>query len=198
MYLREISSHILQIPAVDQPLSADIGIIRTAERLWVYDVGSAPAAAAAVNAMQGEKYVVLSHFHADHSANLPRIERQALFAGAFSCKKFGGTAVTAPLRFADGVELFPLPSSHAKGCVGLAYENYAFVGDALYPMYRGGSAVYNAGQVQALRAALAQLDAEFLLVSHRKPFAQSRAAVLAWLGQLYSRREGNAPYIRAE
>lgn len=198
MCLQRISDRISYLPATDAPLSSDIGVIRTEERLWLYDVGSTPAAAAVLNAMTGEKHVVLSHFHADHSANLPQIERQALFGGAYTCKKFGGTAVTEPRRFADGVTLFPLPSSHAKGCVGLAYRDYAFVGDALYPMYRGDRAVYNAGQVQALCAALEQLSAEHLLVSHRKPLVQSRAAVLVWLRQLYRSRVGNEPYIDAE
>lgn len=41
-----ISEHIRYIECSDDPLSADIGIIRGGDREWLFDVGNDPAARA--------------------------------------------------------------------------------------------------------------------------------------------------------
>ena len=69
-----LTGQVGYLPATESPLSAAVGLVRTDEMLWVYDLGSTPDVAAAVNALPGKKTVVLSHFHPDHMGNLGRVE----------------------------------------------------------------------------------------------------------------------------
>ena len=191
-----ITEDISYIPATENPLSADVGIIRTAGGLWIYDVGAAPAAAAAVNALPGPKRVVLSHFHKDHAENIDKVAWDELYAGGYTCKKLGyGTEVAGEMAFPDGVRLFPLPSSHARGCVGLEVGDYAFVGDGTYKFPKDGEPAFNAGLLQALIKTLKSLRASWLLLSHSDPFAHPREQVIGKLEAIYAKRDKNNPYI---
>lgn len=196
MELRKITDQISYIPAIETPLSADIGIIQCDGTVWLYDVGSTEEAAAAVNALPGPKKIVLSHFHPDHTGNVGCVAYDTLYAGAFTCKRLGaGTAVGEHLYFEDGIHLFPLPSSHAKGCLGLEYGDYAFLGDATYSTMKEGRAAYNAGLLQELIAVLKSLRANWFLLSHKEPFACSKADVVAQLEEIYALRSPHDPYI---
>ena len=64
METRRISDKISYIPATENPLSADIGIIRDGGQTWLFDVGDS---AAAIDGLSGSFQVVLSHFHGDHT-----------------------------------------------------------------------------------------------------------------------------------
>ena len=196
MEIRNVTDRISYLPAVEKPLSADIGIIRCDDKLWIYDVGSSGEAAEAINALAGPKNIVLSHFHTDHAGNIDHVAYDMLYAGAFTCRKLGkGSIVDAPLRFENGIHIFPLPSGHAKGCVGLEYGDYAFLGDAVYSMEKNGKAAYNAGLLKELITVLKSLRANLFLLSHREPFARPRAGVIMWLEEIYARRDRNEPYI---
>ena len=194
-----LTGQVGYLPATESPLSADVGLVRTDEMLWVYDVGSTPDVTAAVNALPGKKTVVLSHFHPDHMGNLGRVECETFYGGAFTCKKAGGgIVVSQDLFLPEGVHLFPLPSIHAKGCIGMEYGGYAFLGDALYPAVKAGQAVYNVSLLAQQLQILKGLRAEWFLVSHSRPFAQHRDAVLARLETLYARRVPGQTYLPAE
>ena len=194
-----ITESISYFPAAESPLSADVGLIRGGDCLWIYDVGASDAAAAMIRALPGPKRIVLSHFHADHAGNLNRVTCDALYAGSFTCKRFKtGTAVDAEMAFPDGVCLFPLPSSHAKGCAGLRFGEYAFLGDAVYPMEKDGRAAHNAGQLQALIQTLERLPVRWFLVSHQTPLTAKKEDVLSRLRALYARRDRQSPYIFME
>lgn len=194
-----LTGQIGYLPATEEPLSADVGLVQTGERTWIYDVGAAPAAAAAVNALPGRKTVVLSHFHPDHMGNLERVNHEAFYGGAFTCKKAGGgIEVSRELFLPEGVHLFPLPSVHAKGCIGMEYDGYAFLGDALYPAVRAGQAVYNVSLLAQQLRVLKGLRAEWFLVSHSRPFAHKRDEVLERLEALYAKRVPGQTYLPAE
>lgn len=196
MELRKITDQISYIPAIETPLSADIGIIQCDGTVWLYDVGSSEEAAATVNALPGPKNIVLSHFHPDHTGNVSRVSYDVLYAGAFTCKRLGvGTPVEEHLYFEDGIHLFPLPSSHAKGCLGLEYGDYAFLGDATYSTMKDGQAAYNVGLLQELIAVLKALQANWFLLSHKKPFACTKTEVVTQLEEIYALRSPHDPYI---
>ena len=196
MEMKKITEDIFYIPATSHPLSADVGIIRRKDELWIFDVGSSEEAAAIVNGLPCRKNIVLSHFHPDHMGNIASIEYDALYAGAYTCRRLDkATAVCEHRYFESGIHLFPLPSSHAKGCVGLEYGAYAFLGDGTYSGVKGGRTVYNAGLLQALITTLGTLSAEWFLQSHREPFLCSKAEVLASLQEIYRRRDNQSPYI---
>ena len=194
-----LTGQVARLPATEAPLSADVGLVQTDGMLWIYDVGASLAAADAINGLPGKKTVVLSHFHPDHMGNLEQVDCEAFYGGAFTCKKAGGgIAVSRELFLPEGVHLFPLPSVHAKGCIGMEYGEYAFLGDALYPAVKAGQAVYNVSLLAQQLQVLKGLRAEWFLVSHGKPFAQSRDAVISRLEKLYAQRVPGQTYLPAE
>lgn len=193
--LKVIDQGISYIEASENPLSADVGIIHAGDLIWIFDVGSSDNAAEAINSLKVEKRAVLSHFHADHTDNLSRIKPIPVYGGDFTCKKFQiGDSITRDMYF-DKVHLFPIPSTHAKGCIGLEFGNYAFLGDAVYSAQKEGKTVYNAGLLLGTVKALKSLKAEKFLLSHSKPFVQSKERVIEKLERIYSYREKNNPYI---
>lgn len=197
-----LTDAIICFPAGEQPLSANVGIVRGERYIWLFDVGASDAAAAYLNALDGEKNVILSHFHADHTANLGRVDYQTLYCGGYTRRKLGtGTAVAEPLTVQDGLRLtiFPLPSVHAKGSVGLLIDDqYAFLGDAVCGAVREGRAVYNAALLRQTILTLAGLDARYFLLSHQMDRPRAKADVLAALNQIYAARRPGEVYIEAE
>lgn len=59
-----IDEKISCIPATEDPLSADIGIIREGGEVWLFDAG---ADERAIEGLTGTYSIVLSHFHQDHT-----------------------------------------------------------------------------------------------------------------------------------
>ena len=197
MEKRKIADSIFYFPATESPLSADVGIIQCADGVWLYDVGSSDEAAAAIEALSGKKNIILSHFHPDHAGNIDRVSYDRLYAGKFTCKRLGGIGVSVEdhMYFEDGIHLFPLPSGHAKGCVGLEYGGYAFLGDAVYASDKDGRIAYNAGLLKELIAVLKSLEASWFLVSHNVPFVKPKTEVMAELEEIYALRSPHEPYI---
>lgn len=202
MTWQPIAPGIAYWPATEAPLSADVGAVFGARYTWLYDVGASREAADALAALPGQTVAVLSHFHADHTANLPQVRARQIYGGAYTCKKLGcGTAVTAPLSITDGVPLvlFPLPSVHAKGSLGLEVDGrFAFVGDALYGTQKDGRTAYNVSLLHETIRTLEALRAERLLVSHCPGFVRSKAQVLAALKELYRSRTPGRPFVFGE
>lgn len=196
MKMRRITDRIAYLPATEAPLSADVGLIRCDDGLWVFDVGCSDEAVLAINGLEEKKSIVLSHFHPDHSGNIGRVTYDALYAGAFTCRKLGmGTEVTDHLYFKNGIHLFPLPSSHAKGCVGLECGGYAFLGDATYAAIKKEKVVYNAGVLKEMITVLKSLQADQFLLSHSEPMTRPKAEVLAQLEEIYALRDRQEPYV---
>lgn len=196
MEIRNITDRISYVPAAEKPLSADVGIIRCDDELWIFDVGSSREAAEVIESLTGPKNIVLSHFHPDHAGNIGCVAYDMLYAGAYTCRKLGkGSVVDRHLYFENGIHIFPLPSGHAKGCVGLEYGDHAFLGDAVYSMEKDGKPVYNAGLLKELIAVLKSLQANWFLLSHKEPFAHPKAEVIMLLEGIYARRDRNEPYI---
>ena len=189
-----ISDRIRYIEATDTPLSADIGFVEDGGRLWLYDVGDGERAAAGLT---GSYRVVLSHFHRDHTGNLPKIRAEELYVSRETyLHAHAGTVVEGERRVGD-LRIFSLPSSHCKGCLGLEVaETYAFVGDALYCRVKDGFRVYNAQLLKAEIDVLSDLRSPYLLVSHRPGLIRERAEAIDELRAIYARREKNSPEIR--
>ena len=189
-----VNDRIQYIAASEDPLSADIGIVRNGDQIWLYDVGNRPELVADLT---GEYRVVLSHFHADHVGNLDQIRTAELYVSneTFAHVK-QGIIVNRPQDFGD-IRVFPLPSSHAKGCLGMEVGGeYAFVGDALYSRVREGCYVYNSQLLQEEIEVLSSLRAPRLLVSHFKGLIREREAVLRELEALYALRDRNQAEIK--
>ncbi len=189
-----ISEKISYIPCSDDPLSADIGVIREGDQVWLYDVG---ADERAIAGLTDSYHVVLSHFHQDHTGNLERLNPKTLYVSGETKRHVRmGTAVDQDVRI-GGLHIFPLPSSHCKGCLGLEVDGrYAFVGDALYSKFRDGCYIFNAQLVKEEIAVLKRLNAPDLLVSHFEGLIRPREAVIAELEEVYALRAPNCAEIR--
>lgn len=197
--MNKISEIISYIPASENPLSADVGIIHGETCEWLFDVGSSDESAEIINNISRPKNVVLSHFHTDHSSNLSRISYSRLYCGNFSCKKFqSGISVNKPVIINDGVALtvFPIPCCHAKGSVGLLVNDYAFLGDAVYGTHKNGNAVYNSTQLKATIDTLKNLNSRYFLISHDKKFIHDKFEIIENLEKIYAMRTPDAPYIK--
>ena len=189
-----INERISYIEATEEPLSADIGIIRCGDTEWLYDVGNDVRS---LDGLDGQYNVVLSHFHQDHTGSLDKIRVGELYVSGATFRHTGwGTVVNGELTIGD-LRIFQIPSSHTKGCLGLEIGNeYAFVGDALYCKAKDGHYAYNAQLLKDEIEVLKELKASKLLVSHFKGLVRPKDEVIAELEQIYSKREKNNPDIR--
>lgn len=188
-----ISGGISYIESSDDPLSSDIGIIRDGAATWLFDVGDGERS---IGGLDGTYHAVLSHFHRDHTGNLGRIRIADLYVSAETFRHTRrGMIVSNDIRIGE-IHIFPLPSSHAKGCLALEVgDTYVFTGDGTYCCMKAGRPVYNATLLKDEIEVLKNLRAPYLLESHRMGTVRERAAVIAELERIYAGRVGNEPYI---
>ena len=195
---RHLTDKIGYYPAREQPLSAEVAVIAWDSGWWIFDAGAAEDVAAAVRALPGERRLIISHFHQDHMACREQMLCREIYASPHTLRYTGrGTPVTEPLILRDGVtlRLFPLPSSHARGCLGLETEGFALLGDGLYACVKQGRRAYNASVLAETLRTLKGLQADQLLLSHDFSHVRSRAEVMAELESVYARRKPGEPYI---
>lgn len=191
-----INEKISYIECSDDPLSADIGIIRNGDAVWLYDVGSDERA---ISELTGNYNVVLSHFHQDHTGNIGKLNIKEAFVSHETKRHVQMGTVADKDIYIGNLHIFPLPSSHCKGCLGLEVEEtYAFVGDALYSKFRDGYYIFNAQLVKEEIAVLKKLKAPYLLVSHFKGMVRRRNEVIAQLEELYHYRDKNSSEIKVK
>ena len=191
-----INEKISYIECSDDPLSADIGIIRNGDAVWLYDVGSDERA---IFELTRNYDVVLSHFHQDHTGNIGKLNIKEAFVSHETKRHVQMGTVADRDIYIDNLHIFPLPSSHCKGCLGLEVdETYAFVGDALYSKFRDGYYIFNAQLVKEEIAVLKKLKAPYLLVSHFKGMVRRRNEVIAELEELYHYRDKNSSEIKVK
>lgn len=137
-----INEKISYIECSENPLSADIGIIKDNGVTWLYDVGNGENNIVDPN---GTCDVVLSHFHQDHVGNIGRIRFRNLYVSKETYRHVQEGTIVADELFIGNLRIFTLPSSHARGCLGVEINHtYAFVGDALYSKIKGNDYIYNA------------------------------------------------------
>ena len=99
--------------------------------------------------------------------------------------------------FDDGekIHIFPLPSSHAKGSLGMEIGDYAFLGDATYSTMKQGKVCYNASVLKEEIAVLKNLSAKFFLISHDEKFIRPKEEIIEELEEIYKKRDPKESYI---
>lgn len=187
--------------ATPEPLSADIGVLEGDKYTWIFDVGNGPEAADCLRSLPGPKKAVLSHFHQDHIGNWREGSFETLYQGAHTFRYTGaGEVVRGSLTLEDGalIRLFEIPSSHAKGCIGMEVdETYALLGDATYctVIHAQGRPAYNANLLADELKVLRAVKAPRFLLSHDGAFVRSKEDVLAELEEIYAHRDPQSAYI---
>lgn len=214
--IKKIDENISYIPASMNPLSADVIFIKTENATWIFDAGSSDEAFDAISAVQGNKNIVISHFHPDHTANVTRLEFDNLFMSNHTAKYFrniidgthgdnsGNNKPDVKIvdgTFKDestGLKICTIPSSHAKGCLCLAYKDYAFLGDATYCKEKNGSRVYNVQQLKAEISFIESLQCRYVCLSHDEKFVHEKLMILKLLKSIYDKRTENEPFISVD
>lgn len=194
----KITDRISYIKASGKPLSADVGIIEGDEFLWLYDIGADESVPISLSNFEKPKNLVISHFHPDHMGNLEHVELNEIYLGANTFKYAKrGTVVDKNVFIDDGIKMhiFPLPSSHAKGSVGLETGDYAFLGDAVYATMKQGKVCYNASVLKEEINVLKNLSAKYFLISHDEKFVRPKEEIIAELEEIYSKRNPKESYI---
>lgn len=201
MALITLTDSISYLPASEKPLSCDIIFIKTNKATWIFDAGMCSEAAKEINAVEGSKNIVISHFHPDHIFNLARISYDKLYVSKNTKKYvFKGDVIEGIKVFAEDPEItiLELPSSHAKGCLCLICGDYAFLGDGTYCKPIKGHHFYNAQLLQQMIEALEKIDVKYFCMSHDQHFVQPKEAVIALYKDIYKRRTPNNPFINVE
>ena len=207
-----LTEHISYIAASKNPLSADVVLIEGKEYLYLFDVGNNEEVAAYLDALPKKKKVILSHFHADHTGSIGKVLFETVYAGPIMGKYYQYfvpgyekdrepekyLTVTEPVKLSDGVELqiFPMPSSHAKGSLLVQVdEEYILLGDGIYSRKKDGKAVYNVQLLKEQIKLLQELSGEKLFLSHEKRPVKAKRSMVKFLEKIYEKREKNNPYI---
>lgn len=199
--LIQINEYISYLPASFNPLSCDIVFIKGLDCTWIFDVGCNNKAAELINSIPGKKNIVLSHFHYDHTKNINRVQYDELYVSKNTYNHVGkGTIVEKDLVFSgdNEIRIFNLPSSHAKGCLGIVCGNYAFTGDGTYCKMKEGNHRYNVQLLKAEIDVLESLPVEFICLDHDKNFIQKKESLIKLHKMIFRRRKEGESEISVE
>ena len=163
--LVKINDYMSYIPAVEVPVSGDVGVIYGKKATYLYDVGSTVECLDFLYSLKGKIQIVISHFHGDHtwwltkhykgepglkpddeiSISYEPVKYERLFIGKITEKYLPeGEIITEPMVIEDEtltgeplkLEIIPMPSSHCRGSLALSVnDEYLFMGDSTYCRY---------------------------------------------------------------
>ncbi len=164
-FLIPICEYINFLPSSDEPLSADVFFIKGDKNTYIYDVGSNEQSYNEVEGVAGERAVILSHFHPDHTANMKRIVCDEIYLGRKTYEKLGrGIIVSDRIVIEDGLklEIARFPSVHAKGSLVLTVNSeYTLIGDLYYC-----AKDCNKDVAREMLTAMKRLDTRYFVPSH--------------------------------
>lgn len=191
--LISLSQNISWLPATQKPFSCDIIFIQDSDSsgffTWIFDVGFGSIAQEQINAVEGRKKIVISHFHPDHIINLPRVTYDELYVSRYT-KKYTHSGVVICEAVESGcVKILPMPSNHAKGCLALLSGKYAFLGDGAFCKYKGIHHVYNPQILKDMIDFMESLDCKYFCLDHEQKFIQPKDEVIALYKSIYARRK---------
>lgn len=205
MEVKRINEKIEYIKASMSPLSADVGIVKDGNNTFIYDVGRCRECIEYLNGLPGYKIVVISHFHGDHMENIYDIEFNELYVGRETYKHLdierfvSGKVIIVEAKGKielGNIVIKAISSTHSKGALVLSVDDeYTFVGDAFYPIYKGEEKMYNVTKLKEMICEVEAMDSTAFLLSHRKKYVFSKMTICKHLKSIYNRRKTNSPYI---
>ena len=198
MPLINLTPEISYLPSVESPISSDVVFIKPqgSDTTWIFDTGTCSEAAEFINAVEGKKNIVISHFHPDHILNLLKVKYDKLYVSKYT-KKYtrAGEIVDGELLFPDGIKISQIPSSHSKGALILEYKDFAFLGDATYCHFRLTAREYNVQLLEQMIKKMEEITAPNFCLSHDKGFVQPKEGVLRIYRKILARRKNGSPTI---
>ncbi len=191
-----IDTYLSYIEHTENPLSSDVFVINKENCVFLFDCGNNPSFISIFKAL-GKFRIVFSHFHLDHIGNLSKLTPEDIY---LSKNTFGyihkGQIINEKTLLLKGfLEIIPISSSHAKGCLALNINHtYCLLGDATYATSKDGKQVYNAQLLKGLIDDLKKIDTKFFILSH-DPRLIKKEDLLSSLNNIYATREANNSYI---
>lgn len=201
--LQKLTENIFYIEKCDEPLSSDVAVVFGKEYVWVFDTGNCEDALNDLCAITGKKRIVISHFHKDHMGNLKSLDYDALYVGNYTQKYLGdGTVIEEDVYLEDGdvkIHIFALPSSHAKGCLGIVVnDTYAFLGDGICPTVKDGKTVFNVSLLHDEIEKLKTVKAIYFINSHNMTEMKPKEKIISYLEYVYAKKKPGEPYIEVK
>lgn len=197
----------IHIAACDEPLSSDVFIIKGQKATWIFDAGNGEPYASKLNKTEGERNLILSHFHSDHTENVKTVSFSKIYAGKYTIQHIeeyaeNAVIVNEDLFIKDGdlnLHIFPMPASHSKGSVAMEInDEYIFMGDAAYACRKDGKLVYNASKLREQIDTLKALKGNKCVLSHERKLVYRKQTVILNLERILKKQEKNNPYIELE
>lgn len=201
----DINEIISYIPSYGDPsgdwhqLSADVGFVKGNKRLWVFDVGADQEIVDYI-IEQGKPFsAVISHFHPDHMLNLKNLPSGDIYMSKNTYKYYlrdymnvmncpqNIIIIEDDIFIDDGIKvhIFKLPSSHSKGSVAMEInDEFAFIGDGIYPAHKNGIEVYNQQLLIEQINLLNKIKSSQLLLSHKDKYIYDKIAILRLLEKI--------------
>ena len=213
--LIQLTDEISYLASTRKPFCCDIIFIKPKQNnpdniTWVYDVGTTKEARDLINAIDGTKVIVISHFHPDHILNVPFIKfnkgdelivskytkHYTLKGNLFENLDESSKAFSSDYNIRP--QIYMLPSSHAKGCLCLHYKDYSFMGDGTYCKEVRLHHSYNAQLLREEIDVLKSIDCKYFCLDHDPKFSYTKEELSELHESIYSRREKNNATISVE
>lgn len=186
----QINENIFYLPKQTEPLSAEVFFIKKNGNVYIYDVGNGEAYITEINRIEN-KNIILSHFHPDHIYNLKHLSSYTLYQSKNTFKYTKIENYFTELN--DDVCIFEIPSSHAKGSLGLLVDGYLFVGDAFYMSNKG---LYNVNALNMQIKLLESKKIEYVVCSHQLPNIKTKLEMIEELKSIYKQRDPKQQFIQ--
>lgn len=124
-----LNEKISYFPSVETPLSSDVIIIKTDTGYCIFDVGNNSETTKYINDLKGQKTVVISHFHIDHTSELKDFVYDSLYVGKNTFDAISNAKKQRERRLSNPEKYVPnngLADGHTEPGIG-DYDNIAFV-----------------------------------------------------------------------
>ncbi len=162
-----ISNKIAYLPAVDDPLSADVYFIEGKKNCFIFDVGNNEDSLHHINRIKQPKVFILSHYHKDHVGNIEHVDYHDLYVGKETHDAVGkGKIVTETVTIDDDVkiEIIPCSSPHTEGSLIINIDNqYTLIADLYFTR-----PPFDQEKIKKMLDSLQQIDTKYFVVSHQE------------------------------
>lgn len=165
--MNTIGERIKYLPAMNDPLSADVFCIDGDQFCYVYDVGNNAHSLHCINQTSKEKIIVLSHYHKDHTGNIEGVHYRNLFVGKKTYEAIGkGVIVEDKLTINDGVriEIAHCVSPHTDGSLMVTIDNeYTLIADLYFTR-----PPFDKEKAMKMIDSLRSIDTKYFVISHQE------------------------------
>lgn len=165
--MKLLTEKIKYLPAVDNPLSADVFFVEGDKRCYIYDVGNNEDSLRHINQVNKEKTIILSHYHRDHIGNIDDIEYCDLYVGRETYHATGkGIIVEDSVSIQDGVkiEIIHCISPHTDGSLIVNIDNeYTLIADLYFTR-----PPFDKEKAMKMVKFLENIDTQYFVISHQE------------------------------